>query len=227
MSFFPSDYTPVGDGDGTPKDDRYFNVGSMPKDKDIVIRLFGPSLTGWQWFTEAEGKTTSHLSPFHQYPGKHPPGIKKAYGSEKPDSPKRVLICLIWNGTEEKFQVAKFDRATVIKEIEKVVIPAEGYEEEHAFQFLPVEGSPFTVANFGLILKKTGEKKDTEYSVKTIMRRANKSLIEDLIKLDPQPYLPALFVSEDPWLGKGNLEVTPSLPTTVRDENGADHEVNF
>ncbi|WP_338442287.1 hypothetical protein VZG28_04780 [Synechococcus elongatus IITB4] len=227
MSFFPSDYTPVGDSDGTPKDDRYFNVGSMEKDKDVLIRLFGPSLTGWQWFTEAEGKTTAHLSPFHEYPGKHPPGIKKAFAGDKLDTPKRVLVCLIWNGGEEKFQIAKFDRATVISEIEKIVIPAEGYEEEHAFQFHPVEDTGFTVANFGLVLKKTGDKKETKYTVKSVMRRASKDVIEKLQALDPQPYLPALFVSEDPWLGKGNVLVTPNLPTTVRDETGADYEVNF
>lgn len=225
--FFPSDYVPFSETEDSGKDDRYLNIGSIPKNKEVLIRLFGPSITGWQWFTEENGKTSSHFAPLHQYPGKHPPGIKKNFKGDKLDTPKRVTSCLIYNATEEKFQICKFDRATVIKEIEKIILPAEGYEEDHPYKFLPVEGTEFTVANFGLVIKKSGEGLETEYTVKPVMRRAATALLETLQSMNPQPYLPALFLSEDPWLGQGDKELTPVLPSMVQDEDGADHEVNF
>ena len=227
--FFDSTYTPIEETPKTGKDDRYFSVSDIPKDGEVIVRLFGPSISGWQWFSDTpEGRIAYNLVPLHKDPGKHPPGIRKKYKSEELETPRRIIACLIWNATDKKFQIFKIDRESVIKQIEKIVIPPKGYEEDYQYQFLPVEGTKFSVANFGLLIRKTGEALNTKYDISALMRPCAKDVLKSLKDLDPQPYLPAMYLSEDPWKGEG-VDLTPAaaLPTQHRDENGADYEIEF
>lgn len=221
MSYLPDNYLPANRPLDDPKDDRrakYFEPKLLADGEATTLRPCGLHNTGhviagWQYFT-LEGKPKRTAT----FPGTCPEDIGltwegKKLGTGEKARPTYFLSFVALRKETNDFVVVTFPQKKVREQYEEILL-MEDYQ--------PLESG---VCNFYITLKRKGVDKDTSYTVVPTLKAPTKTDEQRWAEVAQSIWLPALFVSGDPFGGRPSGGLPEGLPPAHRDAYGADHEV--
>ena len=221
MGFLPSDYRSTSGANETSssKSNLYFEPGKRLKDgESTTFRLCGlydtgHVIAGWSYFT-MDGKPRR----FPKFPDNYAEDIGltwegKTNGTGEKDKPRYFLSFVGLSKEEDEFLIYTFQRKDLREQLEEI-LALEDYQT-----------LPSGLANFYLTLKRKGTKENTGYTLTPTLKIPTKADENRWAEVAESIWLPALFVSGDPFSGKPAAGRPEGLPPTHRDALGADHEV--
>ena len=221
MGFFPPGYKSAVDSDKSSSEPnpKYFEfTNKYLKDGDTAqFRICGDFdsghvVCGFQYFT-MEGR----IKRFPNYPENYLSDIgltfqaKKEGGDEK-DKPKYFLAFTAFSPDKDDFVCVTVTQKNLRIQIEEI-LAMEDYTDGPG------------PANFTITVKRKGTGKDTQWIVTPTLKKASAAFTKKWDDAKDSIWLPALYVSADPFAGKPAEAKLDGLPPMKRDELGADTEV--
>lgn len=222
MGFLPDNYrstTATKETKNDPRTNRYFETKQLKDGESTTFRLCGLHdtghvIAGWAYFT-MDGRPRR----FPSYPENYLDDIGLTYegrfnNTGEKDKPRYFLSFVGLSKEADDFLIYTFPRKDLRTTLEKCLAMDD-------YQILPSG-----LANFFLTMERSGEGKDSQYTLMPTLKAPTKAEEKRWSEIKDSIWLPALFVGGDPFCGKPAEGAAPAgLPPTHRDELGADQEI--